>query len=188
MKKYFLLTLALAVLLSACGTGQSGAAGRADTKPTTKNAVAAPLTMAITATSSSAGPSMVAAIVGKDANSKETQALVEKWITACQNRDAKTLLSLYSDDVVWSECSGDTCDRYGPAELKYYWSSNQGFGNPGFNIETLSYFVTDFGYKAVLQTLYSDPNTGSIRAPSVTILEIKNGKIASETWYSAPTP
>ena len=72
--------------------------------------------------------------------------------------------------------------------MKSYVPSSYGFGNPGFRVEPQSYFVTDFGYKAIVQTLYTDPNTGSVRSPSVTILEIKNRKIASETWYSAAMP
>lgn len=128
----------------------------------------------------------IKATVGKDPDSKATQAIVEKWIMAYRNRDVNGLLSLYSDDVVWSECSTDKCDRYGLSVLKYYIPGDKGLGNPGFKIEPQSYFVTDFGYKAVVQSLYTDPNTGSVRSPSVTILEIKNGKIAGETWISGP--
>jgi len=130
----------------------------------------------------------VKATVGSDPYSKQTQALVEKWIAAYRTRDTTAVLSLYSDDVTWSECSASPCDRYGLSDLKYYMLSDKGFGNPGFKIEPQSYFVTAFGYKAVVQVLYTDPNTGSVRAPSVVILEIKDGKIASETWYSAAMP
>ncbi len=130
----------------------------------------------------------VKATVGRDTSSKATQAIVEKWMTAYENRDAQALLSLYSDDVVWSECSGGTCYRIGLSELKNYVPSEMVLGNPGVKVEPQSYFVTGFGYKAVVQSLYSDPSTRRVRSPSVTILEIKNGKIASETWYSAAMP
>ncbi len=130
----------------------------------------------------------VKATVAGDPLSKATQAVVEKWVTAIRNRDTDALLSLYSDDMVWSECSTDKCYQSGLSELKYTMGSTYAFGNPDFKVEPQSYFVTDFGHKAVVQTLYTDPNTGSVKAPSVTILEFKDGKITGETWYSAATP
>ncbi|HTP00915.1 MAG TPA: nuclear transport factor 2 family protein [Anaerolineales bacterium] len=160
MKKLLLLTAVLVFVLCACG----------------RHRAAAPAATPVEST------------VGSDPASKATQAIVEKWIAAYQDRDAKGLLALYSDDVVWNECSTDPCYHEGLTELKGDVPSSYGFGNPGFKVEAQSYFVTNAGQKAVVQTLYTDPNTQSVNAPSVTVLQIKDGKITSETWYSAAMP
>ncbi len=116
----------------------------------------------------------------------KTQVLVQKWIAASQTRDADALLSLYSAHPVWSECSGPVCHEYSPAA----WEENvrRDFTDSNFRIDVQSYFVTDYGSRAVVQMLYSDPRVGTVSAPSVAILEIDTeGKISAETWYWAAT-
>ena len=122
--------------------------------------------------------------VGADKSQKAAQAVVEKWIAAYQKKDAQALLTLYTDDMTWSDCTQATCDQYHLSDLKAYAPSD--FANPGFKMQPQSYFVTNYGYKAIVQALYSDPNVPVTNVPAVAILEINgDGKISSQTWYWA---
>ncbi len=116
----------------------------------------------------------------------KSQAVVQKWIDASQQRNADALLSLYSAHPVWTECSGPVCHDYSPAT----WQENvrHDFTDSNFRIDVQSYFVTEYGYRAVVQLLYSDPRVGTVSSPTIAILQFdSDGKIDAETWYWAAT-
>ena len=123
----------------------------------------------------------IKATVPDNSYAKASQAIVEKWIAAQNNRDAKALLSLYSDDMTLRFCNKPTCDQYSLSDLRSMVLSDM--ATPGFKEEVQSYFLTKFGEWAVVQGLYSDPNIPVTNVPAISILEIKDGKIVSETDY-----
>ena len=125
----------------------------------------------------------VKATVPNNAYAKESQALVDKWIAALQNRDGAALLSLYSDDIVYSLCGTTDCLRYQLVELKGL--VPDGLKEPQVKFSFESYFLTQLGDRAVVQAHYTDPYYSAVNAQTVIILEIKNGKITRETWYWA---
>ncbi len=125
----------------------------------------------------------VKATVSNNAYAKESQALVDKWVAAYHSRDSATLLSLYSDDVVYSFCGTTDCSRYGLTELKAYLPID--LSEKTIKIAWDSYFLTQLGERAVVQGHYTNPNKPVDNAQTVVILEIKNGKITHETWYWA---
>ncbi len=123
----------------------------------------------------------IKATVPDNPYAKESQAIVEKWIAAYQNRDGAALLSLYSDDIVYSFCGNTNCDRSGLDELKGVVPDS--LKDPEVKTAFQSYFLTKYGERAVVQGRYTDPYWPVENAQTVVILEIKNGKITSETWY-----
>ena len=123
----------------------------------------------------------VKATVPDNQYARASQAIVEKWIAALNNRDPVEYLSLYSDDMTLTFCNKPTCDQYSVSDLRTMVRSDM--ATPGFKEEVQSYFLTKFGEWAVVQGLYSDPNIPVTNVPAVSILEIKDGKIVSETDY-----
>ncbi len=125
----------------------------------------------------------VKATVGDDAYARQTQAIVEKWITAHQNRDANALVLLYSPDYTLRDCSLMPCDvETTLANMKE--GSAGYFDDPNFKMNVKSYFVTAFGQYAIIQLTYEN-KTEHIMTPTplTIILEIKNGLILNETMY-----
>jgi len=130
-----------------------------------------------------AGCGQVKADVPDTPEALATQALVEKYITATLNKDADNLMALYADDVFWMDYGGN----WGPVtkgnldHAMRYWDSEQ-----DSNIKFETYMITPDGRFAVINDIESGVATLSgkkVSTPRVGILEFKDGKIISETWY-----
>jgi hypothetical protein len=124
----------------------------------------------------------VKATVGSDPYSKQTQAIVEKWIAALNNRDATALVSLYSNDYTLRDCSLMPCDVETtlPAMKEGYAGY---FNDPNFKMKIQSYFVTAYGRFVIIQGIYDDKSEFPTPSPLMILLEIKNGLILNETMY-----
>ncbi len=162
MKKLILVTLYLTLILSACSGAKSTLPG---VKPTDVK---------------------VKATVANDDGARATQAIVEKWVSALQNRDANLFLSLYSDNVTWKMCSAK-CSAFKLFDLKIYVPSD--FSRPTVQMNNLSYTVLNNGVYAIVQGVYQDIG-GDAKEPTplTDILEFEDGKIINETWYYITTP
>ncbi len=124
----------------------------------------------------------VKARVPDDPYAKESQAIVEKWIAAFNDLDAQALLSLYANDLTWKDCAHYSCDVEPLMNLQG--AVPMSFRGEGFITEAQSYMVTNFGRFAVLEVMYAEPEGGPpTPIPATVILEFKDGKIVSETWY-----
>ena len=189
MKKLLLLVTVFIFPLTACGSSQPATAIPVATTPATQATAALPHTIAVSsATALAAAPAEIKITVSDNQYSKASQAIVEKWLAAYKNRDPKALLALYADDIAWDDCSGLDCGKSpaGLSDLRSFMP--QSLLDPTFKVEVQSYFVTQFGERAVVELLYSDANVPVTNAPSVAILEFKDGKIVKETWYESSPP
>ena len=179
MKKKLILTFAIGIVLSACGGVKTSGANTPYAKETQAAGVQAAVPTYACPTEAQA--SGVQATVPDNQYARASQAIVEKWIATQNNRDAVAYLSLYSDDSTLRFCNKPTCDQYSLSDMRLIVPLDM--ATPGFKEEVQSYFLTKFGEWAVVQGLYSDPNIPVTNVPAISILEIKDGKIVSETDY-----
>ncbi len=162
MKKLILVTLYLALILSACGGTKTTPT---EVKPT---------------------ETIITATVANDDGARATQAIVDQWVNAFQKRDAELLLSLWSDSIDWKVCSSD-CSSYGMSTLKNYVPSD--LSRASFQVNVLSYTVLNDGVFAVIQGIYQNSGSDAKEpTPATVILEFSDGKIINETWYYITTP
>jgi ketosteroid isomerase-like protein len=114
---------------------------------------------------------------------KATQTIVEQYITAYKGNDAASLISLYSDDLVWMDY-GFNDGPYGKSGISV--DIRQGMNTKYYTVKIDSYVVTVDGRFAVLQGKYSQPNKSTGKwtsVPGYAVLEFKDGKIIAESWY-----
>jgi len=121
--------------------------------------------------------------VPENPEGKATQAIVEQYITAYKNNDADLLTSLYSDKLVWMDY-GFNDGPYGKSGIST--DIRQGMSTKYYTVNIDSYIVTIDGRFAVLQGEYEQPNKSTAKwtsVPGYAVLEFRDGKIISETWY-----
>ncbi len=129
------------------------------------------------------GKSGVRADVPDNPEGKAAQAIVEQYIAAYKNNDADALVSLYSDELVWMDY-GFNDGPYGKSGISSI--IHEGLDTKYYTVKIDSYVETVDGRFAVLQGEYSQPNKSTGKwtsVPGTAVLEIKDGKIASESWY-----
>jgi hypothetical protein len=112
---------------------------------------------------------------------RQTQAVVEKWIAAYQERDAQALLSLYSNDITETDCSGVECVTFHLSDLES--EVPYAFRDPTFKVRVNSYVVTSAGVFASVQATYEYGSVGpTTPVPATIILEFRDGRILNEMW------
>lgn len=114
---------------------------------------------------------------------KASQAILEEYISTNAAHDPDKLLSLYADDVVWMDY-GMNDGPWDKADLDYYIGS--GLSQDEIKVQFESYVMTPDGRFAAAQVRLSmkAASTGKwVTVPSSVVLEFKDGKIISETWY-----
>jgi major membrane immunogen (membrane-anchored lipoprotein) len=125
----------------------------------------------------------VIADVPDNPEGKDAQAVVEQYITAYKNNDDKSLISLYSNELVWMDY-GFNDGPYGKSGISA--TVREGMSTKYYTVKIDSYVVTVDGRFAVLQGEYSQPNKTTNKwtsVPGFAVLEIKDAKIISESWY-----
>ena len=125
----------------------------------------------------------IKADVPDDPDAKATQLLVEEYIATNLNYDADGLMALYGDDLFWMDYGGND----GPLtreNLDYF--VHETMAARDFEYKFSSYTITPGGRFAVIQTDYSQAAASldkKVWAMCIAVLEFKDGKIISETWY-----
>ena len=112
-----------------------------------------------------------------------TQASVEKYIDANLNYDADSLMSLYADDLFYMDY-GINAGPLTRGNLDYY--VHETMAARDFGIDFKSYVITPDGRFAAIEALYSEQADLARKwatTPAFALLEFKDGKIISETWY-----
>ncbi len=141
------------------------------------------VTIFLTVLLAACAKSALRADVPENPEGKAAQAIVEQYITAYKNNDAKAVISLYSDQLVWMDY-GFNDGPYGKIGISSIIQG--GLGTKFYTVKIDSYVVTVDGRFAVLQGEYSQPNKSTGKwtsVPGTAVLEIKDGKITGESWY-----
>jgi ketosteroid isomerase-like protein len=130
----------------------------------------------------------VKADVPENAAARATQALVERYIAANQEYDADGLIALYADDLFWMDY-GSIEGPISLGNLRHFVPETM--EEKSYKLRADSYLVTADGRFAVIDVLWSQPapSTGKwASTPAVVLLEFREGKIVSETWYYNDAP
>jgi hypothetical protein len=141
------------------------------------------ITIIMTLLLNACGNNVVKADVPDNPEGKAAHVVVDQYITAYKNNDIDALILLYSDELVWMDY-GFNDGPYGKSGISA--TIREGLSTKYYTVKIVSYVVTVDGRFAVLQGEYSQPNktTGKwTSVPGYAVLEIKDGKIVSESWY-----